>query len=275
MSKQFLVVGDPVDHSKSPDIHRAAYSVLGLDWTYGRLRVAKNDLRQVLDNAPESLAGFSVTMPLKDEAARNVVSMDSFAQKTGAVNTIVRTEQGWVGHNTDVFGIIMALRDLVPDGQPTFGVVGAGATAKSVLVAISILRPKSRIRVFCRSKDAFEALKKFGKGLDLKLKRAKTLKSLVSKSMLTISTLPSGALDEYLDRAKLQKHIRGPLFDVAYNPWPSEAAKLWLASGQRVVSGIEMLIWQAVAQLRLFVNGDHSELTNEVAVVEAMRHAAE
>jgi shikimate dehydrogenase len=63
---------------------------------------------------------------------------------------------------------------------------------------------------------------------------------------------------------------------VAYNPWPSEIAKVWSAKGMQVISGIEMLIWQAVAQVRIFRTGDPSvELPNEIAVVEAMRIASE
>jgi shikimate dehydrogenase len=278
MSKQFLVVGDPVDHSKSPAIHRAAYNVLGLDWTYGRLQVAKNDLRQVLDNAPEQLSGFSVTMPLKEEAARSVQSMDEFARATGAVNTLVRSSSGWAGYNTDVFGVVMAIRESVPAGRAVIGVIGSGATAKSSVAALRLINPKARVIVYARSTDSYETLREFAKSLEIRVSRKRSLRSLVRKSDLTISTLPSGALDEHLERAgkRLASAIKGPLFDVAYNPWPSHAAKVWLASGQSVISGIEMLIWQAVAQIRLFVHGDpNQELSNEVAVVEAMRHAAE
>lgn len=275
MTKQFLVVGDPIDHSKSPDIHRAAYGVLGLDWTYGRLLVQKNDLRQVLDNAPEALYGFSVTMPLKEEAARNVAFLDDYARKTGAANTIVKTDRGWSGYNTDVFGVMMALKGVVSDPIRSVGVVGAGATARSALVAINSMNLSTNVWIFCRSKESFSEIKAFAKPLGFKLRRARTLRALVKRAGLTVSTLPAGALDAYLSDSRIQKVISGPLFDAAYNPWPSQAAKVWMASGNKVVSGIEMLIWQAVAQLRLFVNGDLSELPNEVAVVEAMRHAAE
>lgn len=275
MTKQFLVVGDPIDHSKSPDIHRAAYGVLGLDWTYGRLLVQKNDLRQVLDNAPEALYGFSVTMPLKEEAARNVAFLDDYARKTGAANTIVKTDRGWSGYNTDVFGVMMALKGVVTGPIRSVGVVGAGATARSALVAINSMNLSTNVWIFCRSKESFSEIKAFAKPLGFKLRRARTLRALVKRAGLTVSTLPAGALDAYLSDSRIQKVISGPLFDVAYNPWPSQAAKVWMASGNKVVSGIEMLIWQAVAQLRLFVNGDLSELPNEVAVVEAMRHAAE
>jgi shikimate dehydrogenase len=69
---------------------------------------------------------------------------------------------------------------------------------------------------------------------------------------------------------------KGALLDVAYNPWPSSLATLWTSKGQIVVSGLEMLIWQAVAQIRIFFHGSPTkELPNEIAVVEAMRLATE
>ena len=110
MSNQFLVVGSPIDHSKSPAIHRAAYRVLGLDWDYGKLEVGRGGLRQVVDNAPEALRGFSVTMPLKEEAAKLASTVDEFARTSGAANTLVRNEDGWSAYNTDVFGIVQAVR---------------------------------------------------------------------------------------------------------------------------------------------------------------------
>ncbi|MEY4742747.1 MAG: hypothetical protein RIR34_86, partial [Actinomycetota bacterium] len=67
---------------------------------------------------------------------------------------------------------------------------------------------------------------------------------------------------------------RGAVLDVAYKPWPSSFASAWQANGRPIISGLEMLLWQAVAQIRIFTTGDpNNQLPNEAAVVEAMRHA--
>ena len=87
---------------------------------------------------------------------------------------------------------------------------------------------------------------------------------------LVISTLPPRALDEHL--SAIRTRPSGMLLDVAYDPWPSKAAELW--GKEKTISGIEMLIWQAVGQQRLFAGNDLSEaLPNEKELVLAIRSA--
>ena len=276
MSKQFLVVGSPIDHSKSPAIHRAAYAVLGLDWDYGRLEVAKNDLRQVLDNAPEALCGFSVTAPLKEEAARHAIWCDEFAEVSGAANTLVRVEGGWNAYNTDVFGIVQALRGIQVQRLERVVVIGSGATAKSAVLAVRLLNPEAKLLLVARNKETRKELLAFCKGLGLNARGIRSLAGGITKADLTISTIPAHALDSEIENLSVRKTagIKGPLLDVAYSPWPSVAAQAWGYANQPVASGLDMLIWQAVAQLRIFTTGNpNQELPNEVAVLEAMRHA--
>jgi len=111
LTQNYAVLGSPIDHSKSPIIHRAAYRVLGLDWNYGRHEVIKGALRSFIDGLDESFRGLSLTMPLKEEAVRFAHKLDYYARLTGAVNTLAKTlkdsgEPVWTGYNTDVFGII-------------------------------------------------------------------------------------------------------------------------------------------------------------------------
>lgn len=276
MSNQFLVVGSPIEHSKSPAIHRAAYRVLGLDWDYGKLEVGRGGLRQVVDNAPEALRGFSVTMPLKEEAAKLASTVDEFARTSGAANTLVRNEDGWSAYNTDVFGIVQAVRTARDQDWADVSVLGSGATAYSTMMALRILAPKAKIRVFARNSKAAKQLAAFAKDLELKVRVTRSLRKSLSGERLTISTLPSGVLSEYLasKRNVPTQGFAGALLDVAYDPWPSSAALAWTASGAVVASGLDMLIWQAIAQLRIFTGGNPNEsLPNEVAVLEAMRHA--
>jgi len=275
MSNQYLVVGSPIDHSKSPAIHRAAYSVLGLDWQYGRLDVAKGGLRQVLDNAPEALCGFSVTMPLKEEAARNAVFRDEFVQRSGAANTLMRDESGWRAYNTDVYGIVKAVRPALEAAAPVILIIGSGATAFSAMMAAGLLGA-CEVLVFARNRTTRKQLVHFGRESGLKVRAVRRFASAISKADFTISTLPARALDTLAARLKERapQAIRGGLLDVAYDPWPSLAGQVWASAGKPVVSGLDMLIWQAIAQLRIFTTGNpNQELPNEVAVVEAMRHA--
>ncbi|MFM6980781.1 MAG: shikimate dehydrogenase [Micrococcales bacterium] len=276
MDRQLAVLGSPIEHSKSPAIHSAAYRVLGLDWQYSKFEVREGGLSNFVDSLDPSWLGLSLTMPLKEEAARLAVSLDDFAAQTQTVNTFVRREQGWAGFNTDVFGIIQAIRQANITGIKTVLVIGSGATATSTMVAISKLAPSALVLVHARNETTRDKLVSFAAALGLEAKATKNLKRASSKVDLTISTLPAGSLDDLAAKLSASRFFkpRGAVFDVAYKPWPSPFAAVWIKNGKPAVSGLEMLIWQAVAQIRIFTSGSAEQpLMNEVAVVEAMRHA--
>lgn len=279
MNKRFAVLGSPIAHSKSPAIHLAAYRVLGLDWEYGRAEVQKGLMRTFIAGLDGVWNGFSVTMPLKEEASRFAEELDEYAKLTGATNTLYLDEFGkWHGFNTDVFGIVQAVTEARIGLVKHALIIGSGATATSAMVAISVLNPTAHVEVLARNKVSRKALIALGKQLGLKTSRAGGLRAASRISNLTISTLPSGALDKQaarLIRAWTWKP-KGALLDVSYNPWPSKLAEAWSAKGKRTISGLEMLIWQAVAQIRIFNTGSaEKELPNEVAVVSAMHIAVE
>jgi len=279
MNKRFAVLGSPIAHSKSPAIHLAAYRVLGLDWEYGRAEVQKGLMRTFIAGLDGVWNGFSVTMPLKEEATRFAEELDDYASLTGATNTLYLDEFGkWHGFNTDVFGIVQAVTEARIGLVKHALIIGSGATATSAMVAISVLNPNAHVEVLARNKVSRKALIGLGKKLGLKVSRAGGLRAASRISNLTISTLPSGALDKQasrLVRAWTWKP-KGALLDVSYNPWPSKLAEAWSAKGKRTISGLEMLIWQAVAQIRIFSTGSaEKELPNEIAVVSAMHIAVE
>jgi shikimate dehydrogenase len=279
MSKRFAVLGSPIEHSKSPAIHLAAYRVLGLDWEYGRAEVQKGLLRTFIAGLDGVWDGFSLTMPLKEEASRFADELDSYAKLTGATNTLYLDEFGkWHGFNTDVFGIVQAVTEARIGLVKHALIIGSGATATSALVAISVLNPNAHVEVLARNKESRKKLIDLGKSLGLKTSRAGGLKAASRVSNLTISTLPAGSLDKQankLARAWFWKP-KGALLDVSYNPWPSSLAAAWSAKGKRTISGLEMLIWQAVAQIRIFSSGSaERELPNEIAVISAMHIAVE
>ncbi len=279
MSKKFAVLGSPISHSKSPAIHLAAYRVLGLDWEYGRAEVSLGGLRKFIDELETPWDGFSVTMPLKEDATRFAEIHDEPSTLTKATNTLVRDEFGkWHGYNTDIFGLIQAISKTLPELPKRVLVIGSGSTAISAITAVSMFAPKAHIEVFARNQNASVGTVKYAKSLGMHAKRATKLKRATARAQLTISSVPSGAMDAQAAELNSLRFWKpgGALMDVAYNPWPSKIAELWTTRNQPVISGIEMLIWQAVAQIRLFYAADmNKELPNEIAVVEAMREAAQ
>ncbi len=290
LTRNYAVLGSPIAHSKSPTIHKAAYRVLGLEWNYERHEVAKGTLRSFIEALDDSFVGFSLTMPLKEEAVRFADHLDEPARLTGAVNTLAKTQSlsgtsVWQGYNTDVFGIVQAVSQ-----SPAFVgtvvareisdalVVGSGATATSAVAAIKQLAPNATVWLWARNHKTRSELKEFAEQLGLNAKICRNFARRAKLADLVISTLPAHSLDDIAQKLFNSKRFKpsGVLLDVAYQPWPSQIARAWIQNDKSVISGLEMLIWQAVAQLRIFVQQSPSDpLPNEVAVVEAMRHDAE
>lgn len=265
------VWGDPISHSKSPNLHEAAYAELGLNWTYERRRVSAGELHEAIEQLDASWRGLSLTMPLKHAAlAWGGTSIDPVAQTTGAANTAClngpSTVRAW---NTDVSGLVTALEEsgIVPHDEPfTARVLGAGATATSAVAALrQISGGASEIQVLARRDVTV---------LDIATTRLEILSTQeLAPAAVTISTLPHGVvLDEGLTR--ILASTGGNLFDVAYDPWPTRLANAWQGAGKTAVSGEGMLLHQAVAQIRIWLTGDISEpLPNEDRVVLRMREA--
>ena len=276
MSKQLAVLGSPIEHSKSPFIHAAAYAVLAKDFSYSKIQVEKNHLMQFVETLDDSWIGLSVTAPLKTEALRLSKTSDETSKLTGATNTLLRTENGWAGFNTDVYGIQKSLSNAGVTEVERVSIIGSGATAVSAVLATTRNFPEAKLLLSARNVDTLKELVKFAKSLGLKNVRTVSTRKALTNADLVLSTLPSGALDDDISRLKLSRFSkpRGAFFDVAYDPWPSPAAALWTDCGLKVISGVEMLLWQAIAQVRIFCEGDPSkELFNEAAVMLAMRNS--
>lgn len=265
MAKAFAVIGYPIEHSKSPAIHRAAFKVLGLDWTYVKQDVSEAALETFLTET--TFDGLSVTMPLKESAFALSSVQDQVALQSGSVNTLVRNQTGWAGFNTDVFGLTQALRDV------TFSnvlVLGSGATTRNAVLAVS--SKSSAISIALKARDASKAekLAHWARGQHIEV-RLLAEPAKLEEFDLVIATLPP----QSDTTGWFTGSPSGALLDVAYVPWPSELAKKWMATGGNVISGLEMLIWQAIGQLRIFTNGNVAEsFKNEEELADAMRTAA-
>lgn len=281
MGRRLAVLGSPIAHSKSPALHAAAYRALGLPWSYEAIEVRDGELADFLQTVDghgatdghEALwRGLSLTMPLKREVLPLLIERTPLVELVGAANTITLKHARWSGHNTDVAGIVAAFADAGVTTLRSVQILGAGATAASVLAAVSAMGA-THAQVFARDPERGEPLRRVAAllGIDLAIRRL----GVSDRSMIVpdaiVSTLPGRAASELPVYA-------GPiregavLFDVAYDPWPSALARSWDEVGGTVVSGLSMLLHQAVAQVRIFVTGDEAgHLDREAEVIAAMR----
>ncbi|MGI6878226.1 shikimate dehydrogenase family protein [Microbacterium sp. gxy059] len=268
------VWGSPIGHSRSPQLHLAAYRALGLDWGFSRREVSPDRFDAML--ASSSARGLAVTHPLKERAFRATGERDRRALLTRVANTLLlrgpdggAPDGGPRAFNTDVGGIVRALREERGDAPvDRVRIVGSGATATSALVAAAEMGA-SRIEIAARRPERAAALAGLAPDLGADV-RVAALPDAADEVDLTIATLPGGTAlpDETADRLGA---IGGALFDVAYSPWPSPLATRWPGAAGH---GLGMLLHQAVLQVRIFVGGDPDlPLPDEPAIVDAMRRA--
>ncbi|MGO2061906.1 shikimate dehydrogenase family protein [Leucobacter sp. UCMA 4100] len=262
--RRLAVLGSPIAHSKSPLIHAAAYAEMGLEWQYERIECTESELAPLLTGLSNDWLGFSCTMPLKTRARELADVLDPVAQASGVVNTLARHEAGWIGANTDVGGLRMALESHGLDLTRTL-VLGAGATAVSAVLAARA-GGAAEVQVMARRPEAAEALGRAYAAVPGTLGHEP-----VWLPTAVVSTLPGPA---GADLVLPETVTQAPLFDVAYDPWPSPLSKVWDDRGSDRYPGIDMLIFQAVLQIRLFVSGSTgAKLEGEERVIATMREA--
>ncbi len=265
---RLAVWGDPIAHSKSPALHAAAYARLGLDWQYGRRRVTAEGFGAAIAELDGGWRGLSLTMPLKEEAFRAATTKDRAAELTGAVNTL-RLGKTRRGFNTDIGGIVDALVESGIDAADSVRILGAGATAASALVAAAELGA-THAEIRARRPERAAALLALGGRLGI-VCTTSDFTSPASAVDLTLATLPSGTVLD-VDAATRLVDAGGALFEAAYAPWPSVLAGRW--EDGAVVSGMLMLLHQAIRQVRVFVHGDPEEkLDDDAGVLAVMRRA--
>jgi shikimate dehydrogenase len=251
-SRRCAVLGSPIAHSLSPNLHVAAYQFLGLDWDYGRHEVRETELRGFLDGLDRTWRGLSLTMPLKEVALDCVDDATPMARIVSAVNTILLDDGRRVGDNTDVSGIVAAFEERWV-GYPSSGaVLGGGATARSAVAALSALT--DHVEVFVRNPARAEQLQQVAADLRVRCEiRPWDERAYGLTAPLVVSTTPPGATD---DLTEMVPESPAVLLDVTYTPWPTPLAAAWEAAGGGVVSGLEFLIHQAALQVAAMTGRD-------------------
>tara|TARA_R110000868_G_scaffold411390_1_gene703567 strand:- start:145055 stop:145900 length:846 start_codon:yes stop_codon:yes gene_type:complete len=267
---RLAVLGSPISHSKSPKLHAAAYRALGLDWGYEAIELDAAQLGDFVAGLDASWRGLSLTMPHKHVVLSLLDERDPLVDLVGAANTLLLDDGARRGFNTDVEGIVRAFADHGVTALDTVEILGAGATAQSALAAAAQLGARAA-RVVVRNLARAESLIPLAERLGVELTRERFGDPRGSLSPdAVISTLPGGTSIV----REFPAELRGSavLFDVAYDPWPSALAASWQQASGRVVSGLEMLVHQAVAQVRIFVSGSADvALSREDEVRDAMR----
>jgi shikimate dehydrogenase len=271
--RTLAVLGSPIAHSLSPRLHRTAYDLLDLPFVYHRVEVGSGELDAWLGSVDSTWRGASLTMPLKREILPFLTTRSALVDQLGVANTVVFDYVDGVrklhGYNTDVDGIVRSVTSFHSARPTSATILGGGATAVSALYSAFLLGARAftvYLRDVTRASDLIALASRLGADIDVY-----PLADIAHapEQNFVISTLPGGAAAGI---KLVPASASSVLFDVAYNPWPSSIAGAWAAAAGVAFSGLDMLVEQAISQVRLFIGNKQDEpLSNEAEIRAAMR----
>jgi len=265
------IIGDPVRHSLSPLLHNAAFDALGLDWVSVAFPVAAGRVADALAGMRAfGIAGLSVTMPHKQDAAAMVDDCTTVAQRLGVVNCITQSDGHLVGDSTDGAGFVDALRrgtGFDPVGRRC-AVVGAGGAARAVVLALADAGAGEVIVVNRSPARAAEAAALAGQrgrvGSDGDIAGAELVVQATPVGMSDVGTTADGGRPTPFDPAHL--HGGQLVADLVYHPAVTPLLAAAAARGAQTFGGLGMLVHQAALAIERW--------TGQAAPVEAMWAAA-
>ena len=287
-TKLLGVIGHPVEHSLSPAMHNAAISHLGVDFVYLPFPVKPGDLKAAIAGfAAIGVRGFSITIPHKQAILPLLSEVSPIARAIGAVNTVYLTDKGWCGTNTDVEGFLAPLQ--TPPTPPYEGgsrvgfdwsqkvavILGNGGAARAVVAGCAQLGC-AEIHVVGRSEQNLGEFQQSWVNSPMPVQNLQVhtwdnLSTLISQADLLVNTTPVGMYPQgekspvasgAIDRMKAGAIV----YDLIYNPNPTQFLKDAQLRGARAIDGLEMLVQQGAAALKIWLN-------KESVPVDVMRQA--
>jgi len=263
--QKYAVIGYPLTHSLSPQIHNFAFEKLNIAAAYEKIEIHPDDLANTIQRLKNSnYSGFNVTIPHKQTVMNFLDKIDDDAKEIGAVNTLVKKGSDWTGFNTDVIGFLTPLIDYKARVKRCL-VMGTGGAARAVIYALSKYITPEKITISGRNiKKAQDLSNEFSALFDkvnMNHQALKNVESILSFYDLIINTTPLGTYPEVTQSplsnltALTDNTI---IYDLVYNP---VRTKLWQdteKTGKNIIciNGLEMLIQQAAHAFKLWTNKD-------------------
>jgi shikimate dehydrogenase len=253
-TKICMVIGDPIEHSLSPQIHNAGYKALNIDdqFVYIACHVEVKNIEDFIKGIRAmKIKGVSCTIPHKIAVIPFLDKIDDIAKKIGAVNTIVNTSGVLTGYNTDWLGILQPLEKITDLRNKTVALIGAGGAARAAAYAV---RSKgAHLTIYNRTLSNAEQIADDFDGKAHSLQEIENVKS----ADIIINTTPIGLKDknespvpnEFISNEQI-------VFDAVYGIGETQLIKDTNKKGAKTIRGIEMLLHQGFAQFKLFTGYD-------------------
>jgi len=251
-TKFCIIIGDPVTHSLSPAMHNVAYKKLGIDneFIYLGSNVKITDVDKVVEamRKMENFRGLTCTIPHKIEVVKYLDWIDPIAKKIGAVNSIVNDNGILKGYNTDWLGVVIPLEKITRLKNKKVAVIGAGGASRAAL--FGLLKKRAKVKIFNRSKDkAVNLAQELGCSYG-DLKKQEEIKDF--DIIINATSVGMKPLDNETPISVKNITDKQIVFDIVYAPYETKLLKEVKKRGAKIVRGIEMLLYQGIAQFELY-----------------------
>ena len=275
------LIGDPVAHSISPEMHNAAFRALGLGYVYLPFRVKPVDLEKAIDAIRAlNIRGLNITIPHKVNVMRYLDELEPLAEKIGAVNTVVNNNGKLKGYNTDAAGFIQALTAAgVQPLKRKVALLGAGGAARAIAFVLaengaelSILNRKQELD--WAEKLAAGVNKAYHNSFRAMEMNEKNIKKVLGKADILVNATSVGMLPN-VDETPVSADLLRPallVYDVVYNPIETKLLKEAKLAGAGTIGGLDMLVGQGAIAFELWMGEKAPVEVMKIAAVEALRH---
>lgn len=270
------LIGHPVKHSVSPQMHNAAFKELGLNCIYLVFDVLEESLGEAVNGLRSiGVLGFNVTIPHKIKIITFLDELDGSAKLVKAVNTVIRRDDKLIGYNTDLYGIERVLREVDELNRDLGLIIGAGGAGRASAIALTNLGFSEIIianRTFERASNLAEQILELG--FSAKPIPLTDLPRYASSANLIINATPLGMAPSLISETPLKRdHIRRDsiVLDLVYNPLRTRLLIEAERAGACTISGLKVLVAQGAEAFKLWTGIDPPIDVMYSAALKALR----
>ena len=261
--KKFLVIGNPIKHSLSPQLHQYWFGKNKINSEYKKLKIDQKQIKKILDKIrKKQIEGINVTIPFKNSVIKYLDILEGDAKKTSSVNTIYLRKQKLIGDNTDVYGFAFGVLKRIKSKIKVAGIIGAGGVTSSIILAL-IKKGVRKIYITNRTFSKLKVFKQRFKGMIFPIRWNEYLNAFREVQILiNVSSLGmQGQKDLKFDFSIFNKKIN--VVDIVYNPENTKFLRDARRYGHKAFSGLDMFVYQAQKAFYIW-NKKKPKITNDI-----------
>ena len=261
--KKFLVIGNPIKHSLSPQLHKYWFGKNKINSKYKKLKINQKQIKKILDKIrKKQIEGINVTIPFKNSVIKYLDILEGDARKTSSVNTIYLRKQKLIGDNTDVYGFAFGVLKKIKSKIKVAGIIGAGGVTSSIILAL-IKKGVRKIYITNRTFSKLKVFKQRFKGMIFPIRWNEYLNAFREVQILiNVSSLGmQGQKDLKFDFSIFNNKIN--VVDIVYNPENTKFLRDARRYGHKAFSGLDMFVYQAQKAFYIW-NKKKPKITNDI-----------